>query len=263
MPGIKGDCPLSIRMDIRQATTNDSEGIRRVARRSLTATYDFLDEETLERAIDQWYDEDALEEAIAEDSDVFIVGAIDDEVVAYSQSAIVGADEGVGEIRWLHVDPDHRGKGIGPELLERTREVLRSSGVDVIRGVVLAGNESGSDFYQYHGFDRAGDRKIQIGDETYTELAYETGTRRRSEDLREGVDRVDFDGEEVFVFRDEGDRGSKGMFFPAYRDRDRDELVGWVCTCGSTDNAMDTMGRLECNACGNQRKPTRWDAAYL
>jgi hypothetical protein len=26
---------------------------------------------------------------------------------------------------------------------------------------------------------------------------------------------------------------------------------------------MDSMERLECNDCGNQKKPVRWDAAYL
>lgn len=250
-------------MDIRQATTEDSDGIRRVARRSLQASYDFMGEDTLESALQQWYAEDALAEAITEDSDVIIVGTVDDEVIGFSQSAIVGADESVGEIRWLHVDPDYRGKGVGPELLSRTRGVLSASGVDRFRGVVLAGNESGAAFYEHHGFEPSGERQVEIGDRNHTELFYEVGSGPRSGDLREGIDRVNFDGEEVLVYRDEGDRGSNGMFFPAYRDRDRDELVGWVCSCGSTDNAMDTMGRLECNDCGNQRKPTRWDAAYL
>jgi len=26
---------------------------------------------------------------------------------------------------------------------------------------------------------------------------------------------------------------------------------------------MDAMGRMECGTCGNQRRPTRWDSAYL
>jgi primosomal protein N' len=33
--------------------------------------------------------------------------------------------------------------------------------------------------------------------------------------------------------------------------------------CESFDIAMDSMERLECNDCGNQKKPTRWDASYL
>ncbi|WP_268105905.1 DUF5816 domain-containing protein, partial [Natronomonas gomsonensis] len=36
--------------------------------------------------------------------------------------------------------------------------------------------------------------------------------------------------------------------------------------CGNCDTlitSMDTMGRLSCEECGNQLKPTRWDAAYM
>jgi hypothetical protein len=29
------------------------------------------------------------------------------------------------------------------------------------------------------------------------------------------------------------------------------------------DVAVDTMGRIECNDCGNVSKATRWDAAYM
>lgn len=71
------------------------------------------------------------------------------------------------------------------------------------------------------------------------------------------------DGETVYVARSEGDRGSKGPFFVAYRDADREQKYGWRCgNCGAFDTAMDTMGRIECNACGNVRKPTEWDAAH-
>ncbi|PSQ15469.1 GNAT family N-acetyltransferase [Halobacteriales archaeon QS_8_69_26] len=249
-------------MDVRQATTSDIEEIRQVARRSLTSSYDFLDEGILDSALEQWYTDDALEEDITEDNDVIIVGTVDGELVGFSQSSFIGADESVGEIQWLHVDPDWRGKGIAAELLDRSEEVLSAAGVDRIRGLVLAGNESGSAFYEEHGFEAAGDRSIRIGEGEYEELFYETGSWPR-EDADAGADRADIDGESVFVYRDEGDRGSKGMFYPAYRSRDRDELVGWICDCGSSDNAMDSMGRLECNNCGNTRKPTRWDAAYL
>lgn len=71
------------------------------------------------------------------------------------------------------------------------------------------------------------------------------------------------DGDRLFVARQEADRGSKGPFFVAYRDRDRETRWGWVCgNCGGLDTAMDTMGRIECADCGNRRKPTEWDAAH-
>lgn len=61
-----------------------------------------------------------------------------------------------------------------------------------------------------------------------------------------------------------GTRGSRGAFYPAYLDPDGGRRFGWFCAnCGSTDAAMDPMGRISCDRCGNRRKATRWDAAYL
>jgi len=47
-------------------------------------------------------------------------------------------------------------------------------------------------------------------------------------------------------------------------DEGRSDRYGYYCgNCDRLANAMDSMGRVECNECGNARKPTRWDAAYL
>ncbi|MCU4973235.1 DUF5816 domain-containing protein [Halobacteria archaeon AArc-m2/3/4] len=71
------------------------------------------------------------------------------------------------------------------------------------------------------------------------------------------------DGDTVYVSRTNGDRGSKGPFFAAYQTPDRTTRYGWFCAnCESFDNAMDSMGRIQCNQCGNFRKPTEWDAAH-
>jgi hypothetical protein len=70
-------------------------------------------------------------------------------------------------------------------------------------------------------------------------------------------------GATVFVDRTEADRGSKGPFFVVYESADRETAYGFWCDhCGTLDTAMDTMGRIECNGCGNVRKPETWDAAH-
>lgn len=57
--------------------------------------------------------------------------------------------------------------------------------------------------------------------------------------------------------------GSKGSFHPVYADAAATEPWGYFCTaCTTFDNAMDTMGRIVCNECGNTRKPEEWDAAH-
>jgi hypothetical protein len=71
------------------------------------------------------------------------------------------------------------------------------------------------------------------------------------------------DGQTVYVSRDEAERGSKGPFFVVYADEGGDSRYGYFCgNCERIDNAMDPMGRIECNVCGNARKPTEWDAAH-
>ncbi|MFC7201624.1 DUF5816 domain-containing protein [Halospeciosus flavus] len=67
----------------------------------------------------------------------------------------------------------------------------------------------------------------------------------------------------VYVAENEGDRGKKAPFLVVYRSRDREHRYGWFCThCETLDNAMDSMGRIQCNVCGNLRKPEEWDAAH-
>lgn len=71
------------------------------------------------------------------------------------------------------------------------------------------------------------------------------------------------DGEQVYVSRKEGERGTEGPFFVVYVSDDADDRWGYYCgNCDTFDNAMDTMGRIACNQCGNIRKPDEWDAAH-
>ncbi len=69
---------------------------------------------------------------------------------------------------------------------------------------------------------------------------------------------------QLYVDTDSHERGSRGVFFPVYTDDSHSDRYGFYCgSCQSTAVGMDTMGRLVCQACGNERKPTQWDAAYL
>ncbi|AAG19755.1 MULTISPECIES: DUF5816 domain-containing protein [Halobacterium] len=71
------------------------------------------------------------------------------------------------------------------------------------------------------------------------------------------------DSQPLYVATDEGETGQDGPFFVVYRTPDRERRWGWYCSnCESIDNAMDSMGRIECNGCGNFRKPEEWDAAH-
>ena len=61
----------------------------------------------------------------------------------------------------------------------------------------------------------------------------------------------------------EAERGSVAPFLVVYADESGRERWGYFCTnCETFDNAMDSMGRIQCNACQNFKRPDEWDAAH-
>lgn len=71
------------------------------------------------------------------------------------------------------------------------------------------------------------------------------------------------EGQTLYVDREQRKRGSKGPFFVAFSDPERESRWGYYCdNCQTFNNAMDAMGRIQCNVCSNVRKPEEWDAAH-
>ncbi|HMB50580.1 MAG TPA: GNAT family N-acetyltransferase, partial [Natronoarchaeum rubrum] len=87
-------------MDVRQAQPDDGEEIRTVARQSMYASYS-MSPDTIDAAVEEWYDDDAIEDATADDDRQFLVGERDGEVVAFADAVVVG-DEETGDLHWLH-----------------------------------------------------------------------------------------------------------------------------------------------------------------
>ena len=251
-------------MDVREATRDDTEAIRSIARDSLSSSYtDFLGSDTVESALEQWYDDESVADLVESEQALVLLVETEGEPVAFSQSEVVGDGQTLGHILWLHVAPDARGEGIGVRLLVRTREELLDAGADQIRGFVLEDNEGGNQFYEEHGFEHAGNRSIEVGGERYTETVYVESDVEEIE--WRGIEAHELDdGTEIYVSYGEAARGSQAPFYSAYETEAGDQRYGWYCgNCDSIDNAMDAMGRIECNDCGNRRKATRWDASYL
>lgn len=250
-------------MEIREATESDVDAIRSIAHDSLASTYtDFLDEETIDTAIDQWYG-DGFADDLADDHLLILVVERDGEIIGFSQSELVGQQYETGQLQWLHIDPDDRGGGTGVRLLVRTREKLLEESADQVQCFVLEDNEGGNEFYAAHGFEQADQREVEIGDETFTENVY-VESEIESDDDWNAIDELELDDETVYVSYGEAVRGSQAPFYSAYETEDQSSRYGWFCGhCDSIDNAMDSMGRIECNTCGNRRKATRWDSSYL
>ncbi|MFB6068575.1 MAG: GNAT family N-acetyltransferase [Halobacterium sp.] len=248
-------------MEIRETTGEDVEAIRSIADASLGETYSgALGADVVDAAADEWYAEDRVADRFASDRVAYLVAEEDGDVVAFSESELDG--DAAAAIEWLHVHPDHRGEGVGVALLEKTEAVLLERGANRIEGRVLAANQRGNEFYQDHGYVRTGARSLDISGETYTENLYVKLPESEAEP--ELLERRETEEGTLWVAFDERERGSKAPFYTTYRGEDREDRFGFYCSnCESVDTSMDAMGRVECADCGNKRKATRWDAAYL
>jgi ribosomal protein S18 acetylase RimI-like enzyme len=241
-------------MNVRTATVEDAPAIRQIAQASMRASYS-LSPGTIEGAVDEWYDDDALADRLDDEAELFLVAEDDEDgIVAFSESLFV---DDRGDILWIHVDPIYRGSGVGSELFDATRAGLIDRGASFVRGLVLADNAVGNDFYEREGFTKAGERTVDIDGDDYIENIYVD-----QEPAEMTVE--DETGRQLYVDRADSDRGSLGEFHVVFSDPDHTEKYGFHCgNCGALVTAMDSMGRMECDSCGNRRKPTRWDAAYM
>jgi ribosomal protein S18 acetylase RimI-like enzyme len=246
-------------MDVREATPVDGEEIRNVATASLRETYaDPLGGEIVAEAADKWYAPDRLDDRLDADEVAYLVAETDEGVVGFSESELDG--DAAAAIQWLHVHPDARGEGIGVELLERTEAALREQGAARVEGRVLAANDVGNEFYQDRGFSRSGEVELDVAGSTHTEHRYV----KLPTDGAELAERRETEDGPLWVAFDERERGSEAPFYAAYRDEQRTEKYGFYCAnCETANTAMNTMGQVTCNNCGNERRATRWDAAYL
>lgn len=257
-------------MEFENAKAENSGSIARVARESLSASYgDFIDEDTIDEMVEQWYAKAEIADRVGDDNSVFLVVTDEETVIAFAQGRIIESNPLVGELDWLHVAPDARGQGIGVQLLGRVQEELEERSVAVLRGPVLSKNEMGAEFYKTHGFKRADEREVEIQDKQFEEAVYEKGIGEYPEkQVVETIDGEELagDGEEteVFVSFSETERGNKAPFYHVYRDRGLEERYAWFCgNCEALATVMDSAGRIVCKECENTRKATRWDRSYL
>jgi ribosomal protein S18 acetylase RimI-like enzyme len=247
-------------MEFREAEPGDGGDIRSVALASLHASYDdVLGEETVDEAFENWYDPDVLAADLDSDELAFVVAEDDDGSVVGFSHVHVRHEQDEGRIQWLHVHPDNRGSGVGSRLLEHTRDVLQARGIGHVSGEVLADNVAGNEFYRGHGFSLRDQYTVEVGGRFVAENVYDDAEV-------EPADLEPVETPEGTMYADMSDehRGKHAPWYPVYRSEDGTRRYGWFCAgCESVDNAMDAMGRVQCNDCENARKPERWDAAYL
>ncbi|PSP82855.1 N-acetyltransferase [Halobacteriales archaeon QS_1_68_17] len=156
-------------MEIREATPDDLEGIRRVAEESWRTDYPgILNRENVAAAVDEWYGPERLAGEIDRDTTLLLVAG-DGAVVGFAHALW---NRGEGHVLRLYVAPDARGEGTGRALLDRACADLFDRGVDRVTAMVLAANDPGNDFYRTFGFGRVDRGETTIGGEQYAENVY-------------------------------------------------------------------------------------------
>ena len=90
-----------------------------------------------------------IERKLKIDRELFLVGLIDDKIVA----SVMGGYEGHrGWINYLAVDPDYRRQGLGREIMDAVEERIRTFGAAKINLQVRMSNEEAIKFYESIGY---------------------------------------------------------------------------------------------------------------
>jgi ribosomal protein S18 acetylase RimI-like enzyme len=155
-------------MTVREASADDVEGIRDVARASWETDYpEILSRETVEAGVEEWYATDRIREAVSNPRDRLFVAEEGGDLVGFAHATLTGEQEGY--LLRLYVAPDARRRGVGRELLERVRENLFDYGVDRVYATVLSENDLGNAFYRDFGFQKVDEGETTIGGDSFRE----------------------------------------------------------------------------------------------
>lgn len=252
-------------MDVRTAEGTDWNAIRDLAERSFGASYS-LSPDQIAIIVDRDFSEEVLTERLQNPEHLVFVA--EGEVEA--NEGIFGfADvelDDVPTLRWLHVDPIARGRGIGTELFERVREDTAEMGQSDLTARILEDAVEGGDFLEKFGYYRTDSTQLEFEGRTFAEQLYTKGDAKSkaNEPTVEVPDRVTIDGDRHPVDGSDSIPGTEAPFFRILTTGGSDDIYGYFCSnCASTDIAGDGLDRLECGNCGNEHLPDEWDAAYL
>lgn len=135
---------------VREAESTDVAEIQSVAEAGWRETYsDILAQETMEKALSEWYDESGLREQIDSGAVGYFVAEADESVVCYCSGDADGSTARVGA---LYVAPERWGSGFGTTLLNRFERWARQQDCTELQIEVFADNEVGRRFYEARGY---------------------------------------------------------------------------------------------------------------
>lgn len=264
-------------MNLREPATSDMDRMRELVRSAMTASYR-LSPQQIDEIVDSQFSDSRL------DGTSVVLVAESEDVNTAVGVAVGEFDNDVATVRWLFVDPEHRGEGVGTELFEATVDAVRDRGAERVLAAVLDANTEGGQFFERFDYDRTDERQIELGEESLVEYVYAepAADDERAASAKTDAGTVDYpdaelddgelaattdDGERVYIDRDDEESGTEAPFLAAYFDTEHTDQFGYYCAnCGSLNVAIDNMDRLRCNNCGNShasRSTESYDDSYL
>lgn len=173
-PSVSDPAPDGV--SVRDVEKADAPRIATLARTCWRTAYaDVLREETIDRALEAWYDEAVLRERIDGDG-AFLVAVgrdVGGEVLGYASAGREAGEDGRGiHLGSIYVHPDRWGDGVGSALLSAFLETCREAGYDRVHAIALGENDRACAFYRSRGFSLCEERESDLFGETVTDAEY-------------------------------------------------------------------------------------------
>lgn len=164
------------RVTVREAEPADVPRIAALAHTCWRVAYaDLLREETIDRALDAWYDEAVLRERVDDDG-AFLVAAAGDadgELVGYASAGRETGEDGRGvHLGSIYVRPDRWGDDVGTALLSAFLSRCREDGYDRVHAIALAENDRARAFYRSRGFSLDEERESDLFGQTVRDAEF-------------------------------------------------------------------------------------------
>jgi GNAT superfamily N-acetyltransferase/ribosomal protein S27AE len=249
-------------MEIRPAESADRSRVQSIAHDSLRSSYS-LSPQQIESIVEEEFSAERLDDRF-DDPDVTVFVAEASVGDTRQVEGFVDVDTADGRrMRWLHVDPEARGNGIGTALLERVDEDADGTS---LTAHVLEDAVEGGEFLEGFGLESDGTETVELGEEEFSVVVFTAGdsTEDPNEPSVPVPEVVEIDGTDHIIDQEERIPGRTAPFFSIYETEDQDEPYGYFCSnCASTDVAADGLDRLECGECGNAHRADQWDDSYL
>lgn len=158
-------------MEIRPASDEDIEGIRRVAEASWETDYpETLSRETIHEGVEQWYSEPVITMELKSPRTVLLVADEHGTIRGFVHGHWAGS---TGVILRLYVHPDHRSEGLGGDLFEAVADAFADHEVDELRAMALETNDAATAFFKGLGMVKVGTETTAIAGEQYEEAIFE------------------------------------------------------------------------------------------